>query len=221
MTLLLITTTQKKMAYIYFIFQENIPNKCKIGYTTDCPSRLSGLNVGNPDELDIYHYIKTSKENGRPLEKYIHSLVKGLNIKGEWFMLSKKTVDHLILSTDFEKLDLKPKIKITKNLPLDVNRKRWKCDLCNFEFSTNSNYNKHKKKKSSCLSNEQVYKMQTKIKKQKEKLEDKDIKIKNLSEENEIKTQNLRNFLFAQYQKVSAEYQKVSAEYQKALGFLL
>ena len=149
------------MNHIYFIFQKNIPNKCKIGYSGDPVDRCINLQTGNPNQLSIYRYIETQKP--KKVEKYIHSQLKMLNIKGEWFMVSRKMVDHIISTTDFDNLKLKekekPKILSAQCKPI-MSNKIYQCDLCKKIFKHRASYWKHTtKKKTSCITQEECVKL--------------------------------------------------------------
>ena len=157
------------MHYVYFIFQNNIPNQCKIGYTGDCLSRCCGLQTGNPNPLVVYRHIETNCP--KKLEKYIHSQLKIFHINGEWYMITKELVDHVIESINVEELELKQKPKIpkmektqkmdhknTNDKQKPLNPKHY-CDICKTQFASYKNYWKHKKRKNLCLSREQYQKL--------------------------------------------------------------
>lgn len=60
---------------------------CKIGMSTNLSSRLSGLQVGFPWELNVYRLFRGEAER---FEYRVHTLLESEKIRGEWFRFSEK-----------------------------------------------------------------------------------------------------------------------------------
>jgi len=77
--------TKEKKGFVYVI-------KCndfyKIGRTNNVQKRLSGMQTGNPYELELILSIKTNSPF--TLETSLHTKFKDKLIRGEWFKLSDK-----------------------------------------------------------------------------------------------------------------------------------
>lgn len=84
--------------YVYFILDEK-SNAIKIGKAKDIQERLSDLQVSNPNELTVIHYIKCDNEDHSFLvESKFHNLYADRHIRGEWFsydadIFSKSIID--------------------------------------------------------------------------------------------------------------------------------
>ena len=71
--------------HLYFI-QQNDDGPIKIGITTNVASRLSSVQCGNPQKLNLLFSLPyPSKEHARADERYLHFLFEHLKISGEWF----------------------------------------------------------------------------------------------------------------------------------------
>jgi len=71
--------------YVYFILDKT-SNAIKIGKSNNIEDRLSHLQIGNPNELTVIHYIKCDNDNHSFLvESKFHSLHADRHIRGEWF----------------------------------------------------------------------------------------------------------------------------------------
>ena len=71
-----------KIGYVYFI-QEELTKNIKIGYTYNLSSRLTELQVGNSQKLEIILFYESNKPN--KLEKELHKKYHKYHIQGEWF----------------------------------------------------------------------------------------------------------------------------------------
>jgi hypothetical protein len=59
-------------------------NTCKIGYSRNPNTRLSGVQTGNPNELNLEYVIDGNKKD----EANLHEKFKDYRIRGEWFEYS-------------------------------------------------------------------------------------------------------------------------------------
>lgn len=69
---------------VYFI--GNGRGQVKIGTASNVKSRLSGLQTGSPDELELLAYIP----GGNARERKLHDEYAEYRIRGEWFELSHR-----------------------------------------------------------------------------------------------------------------------------------
>ena len=71
--------------YVYFALDKN-SNAIKIGKANDIETRLSDLQVGNPNPLEVIHYIQCkSSDHSIVMEGLLHQLFSHLHLRGEWF----------------------------------------------------------------------------------------------------------------------------------------
>lgn len=83
---------EEKSHYVYFI-TSRVKGRCmpvKIGYSTSPDNRLSKLQTGNPNKLQICRLLKCkSAEDGRRLERTLHKLAhkRFQSLEGEWFYI--------------------------------------------------------------------------------------------------------------------------------------
>lgn len=68
-------------------------NYFKVGYTDNLEQRLASLQTGNPFELTVYLKIETFFP--REIEKLIHTLLEGCEMKGEWFSVEPEVIDSV------------------------------------------------------------------------------------------------------------------------------
>ena len=76
--------------YVYFI---QCGEYYKIGSTIDVYSRFHTIQVTNPTDVSIFHVVKT--DNMRLTEKLFQSMFERVEIRGEWFKLSEKNLEHI------------------------------------------------------------------------------------------------------------------------------
>jgi hypothetical protein len=70
---------------VYFAYDKN-SNAIKIGKANIFEERLGELQVGNPNPLEIIHYIKCkSSDHSILLEGQLHKQFEHLYLRGEWF----------------------------------------------------------------------------------------------------------------------------------------
>ena len=81
------------MACVYFIRQINSPF-VKIGYADDVNTRLSCLQVGNPNELEVMLSIETDKPD--LLEQELHRRFCQKLYRAEWFCFSNQELQSVI-----------------------------------------------------------------------------------------------------------------------------
>ena len=81
---------------IYFITQGD--EYIKIGHGGDPESRLSQLQVGNPDELRLMACFS----GGQQEEQHLHDFLKTLRIRGEWFEFNEEVrrFIHVLVDSD-------------------------------------------------------------------------------------------------------------------------
>ncbi len=82
---------QKKKIGIYIVTDGTA---FKIGIAGDMKKRLSGIQNGNPRQIELIHYQKVSK--AVKLEKMLHKYFSEERLMGEWFDLSDKQLSSAI-----------------------------------------------------------------------------------------------------------------------------
>lgn len=97
------------MEYLYFIRQVST-TKYKVGWTTDPISRLSNLQTGNPDKLEIARLFAIKNGRAVEAESHIHNQLKQIHrhIQGEWFDISANWMQIITheLKTRYNKWDV-------------------------------------------------------------------------------------------------------------------
>jgi hypothetical protein len=94
-----------KSQWLYFIKEEN-NNRVKIGYTKKLKSRISALQTGNSDILEIIAFIQT--KDMVALETLFHDTLKQYRGIGEWFNLSEEQIIELLCNyRDTDIIDIK------------------------------------------------------------------------------------------------------------------
>lgn len=81
----------KRPCFVYlFTTEENlVPQKCKIGITTQLSIRISKVEQSSGHKLYVHHIIPCdSTGQARALEQCLHRLYWQQKLKGEWFLLS-------------------------------------------------------------------------------------------------------------------------------------
>lgn len=68
------------MSYVYFV-QRDDDGPIKVGFANDPDARLSELQVGCPDELNLVGFIHGTARD----EKRLHAMLAPGRIRGEWF----------------------------------------------------------------------------------------------------------------------------------------
>lgn len=74
-----------KPPVIYFI-ETPCGQYVKAGYTTDLYPRLSTIQTGNPQELQVMFVI----QGDRRVEQEVHSALRPFHVRGEWFRRTKE-----------------------------------------------------------------------------------------------------------------------------------
>jgi hypothetical protein len=91
--------------WVYFI-KEGDNNRVKIGYATTLKSRISSLQTGNSDTLEIIAFIQT--KDMVVLETLFHDKLKKYRGIGEWFDLSEEQIIELLCNyRDTDTIDIK------------------------------------------------------------------------------------------------------------------
>ena len=90
-------------SYVYFIL-DPIKGAIKIGKANDIDVRLSDLQVGNPTELIVLHYIECKgSDHAFFLENHYHETFDKLHIRGEWFRYEKELFSKFFIGeSNFE-----------------------------------------------------------------------------------------------------------------------
>jgi hypothetical protein len=84
------------VTYLYFI-KMSMTDIIKIGISKNIEKRLSGIQTGNPYELEVLNKFKCSNSG---LEKLVHKLYKLNRIKGEWFSLDAESIEEIKMLTE-------------------------------------------------------------------------------------------------------------------------
>ena len=74
--------------YVYIIMDTGYKNRCKIGITKNPKQRLSNLQTGNSNKLEIIFVLKVDPSiKSSAVESEIHKYFKEKNlwVHGEWF----------------------------------------------------------------------------------------------------------------------------------------
>ena len=80
------------LSTVYAIQIKN-QNLFKVGYAANPEQRLRELQVGNPFDLILYRRIETFF--ALEVEKAIHALLSGYEVRGEWFDVSPEIIDSV------------------------------------------------------------------------------------------------------------------------------
>ena len=77
--------------FIYFV---QCLDYVKVGLTGGRVSdRLHTMQVNNPLELELFHVLETDQMGLD--EQQLHKLFKPYRVRGEWFRLPQKCIDHI------------------------------------------------------------------------------------------------------------------------------
>jgi len=94
-------------SYVYFIL-DSVKGAIKIGKANDIDTRLSDLQVGNPSDLVVLHYIKCrNSDHARFMENHYHKTFEKLHIRGEWFTYEKELFSKFFI----DEINFEPKSK--------------------------------------------------------------------------------------------------------------
>jgi hypothetical protein len=85
---------QQKDQWVYFIVENRIDVRIKIGRTNKLGARLSTLQTGNSDQLEIVAFIQ-AVDMGQ-LEKVFHKKLAKYRTIGEWFTISEEQLIELL-----------------------------------------------------------------------------------------------------------------------------
>lgn len=145
---------------VYFTFQKTVPNECKIGSSKTLKSRTQGLQTGNPKELYVYKIVETEKYI--ELETFLKKKFELLNVRNEWFNLTKENVDVIIDNLDVDLIKKKVKPVVQKIFPVVsyVANELWKCKYCLRQFDDRVAYWRHMNRtKKLCMPRELAVKL--------------------------------------------------------------
>lgn len=70
--------------YVYFL-QSVLGGPIKVGYAADLRSRISNIQVGHPEELEVIGVVRGTPE----LEEALHKELAWCHVRGEWFASSE------------------------------------------------------------------------------------------------------------------------------------
>lgn len=74
----------KELALYHFVYFIESSNGIKIGRTVNLQSRLSQINTGNHDKLNVLRLLQTTNKR---VEKWFHAYFSKFHINGEWFSI--------------------------------------------------------------------------------------------------------------------------------------
>lgn len=115
------------MPFVYFIHEDGFIDCFKIGKTSMYPAdRCVQLQTGNPRKLVIYRWIEL--ENHSRVEEYLHAKYASVHIRGEWFHVSKDTIDvecGLISSLDGKVHDCEDNTQKTNIVSVSSEYPKW------------------------------------------------------------------------------------------------
>jgi hypothetical protein len=102
------------MSYVYFVL-DRTSNAIKIGKANDIEIRMSDLQVGNPNPLELIHHIKcSSSKHSILLEGQLHSKYEELHLRGEWFRYDEEVFQELITEgTDIKLREKRPPLVVS------------------------------------------------------------------------------------------------------------
>ena len=83
----------KKQRYLYIV-RETWQGMCKIGIASDIYARMSSLQTGCPQELEVIGFV--ALKNAKSMELFIHNRYKAFRHRGEWFNLSIEQVQTIL-----------------------------------------------------------------------------------------------------------------------------
>ena len=84
-----------KNMQVYFIL-DPVSKAVKIGKANNVYSRIPELQTGNPNPLQLIHYIDCeSEEQSFLLERKLHNKYEDLRLVGEWFTYDEKVFQEL------------------------------------------------------------------------------------------------------------------------------
>lgn len=90
--------TVKRPCFVYlFTTEENlVPQKCKIGITTQLINRLSKVEHSSGHKLYVHHIIPCeSPGQARAVEQSLHNLYWQQRLRGEWFFLGITDIETI------------------------------------------------------------------------------------------------------------------------------
>lgn len=75
----------------------------KIGLANEPKVRIRELQVGNPEPLELIHFVKyESRKTALAAERYMHKKFKSRRRRGEWFMVDGETLIEALNNCDEE-----------------------------------------------------------------------------------------------------------------------
>ena len=91
-----ITKQEPRKIYLIECLSEAPDNKyIKIGVSTDCEKRLSGLKSSNPLPLKLIFESSNLFRNSTRMERWLHAHLDSYRISGEWFSLPDNLIKHI------------------------------------------------------------------------------------------------------------------------------
>ena len=98
---------------VYFIL-DPVSKAVKIGKANNVYSRIPELQTGNPNPLQLIHYIDCeSEEQSFLLERKLHNKYEDLRLVGEWFTYDEKVFQELFKEQlDFQRKSRRDSLSI-------------------------------------------------------------------------------------------------------------
>jgi hypothetical protein len=84
---------------VQYLYVMSVPSGyVKVGVTGNERSRLSQVQVGNPEPVSLWMCIDPECDGvlARDLEQTVHWLLRGVRVCGEWFMTSPETAGYAV-----------------------------------------------------------------------------------------------------------------------------
>jgi hypothetical protein len=88
---------------VYVINQIN-SNYVKIGITQHIDCRFNNLQSSNPNQLEICTHVEVFSY--KEVEKALHFIYSENHVRGEWFELTPKQINHLVLNLENSPLEI-------------------------------------------------------------------------------------------------------------------
>lgn len=89
---------EKRPYWVYLFTTEEslIPQKCKIGITSQLTNRISKIEHASGHKLHVQHLIPCKSEGqARALEVSLHNYYQQQRLRGEWFFLGVTDIEMI------------------------------------------------------------------------------------------------------------------------------
>jgi hypothetical protein len=100
-----------------YLLLDRKSNSIKIGKANDVEQRLSDLQVGNPNELEVLTVIPcNSEKHSIDVERQLHNDFKEYHMRGEWFRYDEEVFSEIIeKGIDFTHKKRRESLILTRN----------------------------------------------------------------------------------------------------------